>query len=188
MFCSLRLRRAFLISGVTVLHLLVLLGLIFSPPTREELSVSGNLLVDLMDENVSPSSRQKFSVAPNSNAHSKKEAPSVTAVSESNRLSDGKGIGHGPQGKARQAIYSPKPHYPLISRQLREQGLTVTRICVNELGVVEGVDLVKSSGFERLDRSALNALAQWQFSPVAENSYDISLKCFQAPIQFTLEG
>ncbi|MBZ5782260.1 energy transducer TonB, partial [Klebsiella aerogenes] len=56
-------------------------------------------------------------------------------------------------------MHSPKPHYPLLSKQLREQGLVIVRLCVNEQGIVNQVGLTQSSGFQGLDHSALKALA-----------------------------
>ena len=91
-------------------------------------------------------------------------------------------------GIARKAIHSPRPHYPLASRQLREAGLVVVRLCVNQQGIVGEVSISKSSGFQSLDHSALNALAKWRFDAIALNPTNLSEQCFQTPIQFTLEG
>lgn len=91
-------------------------------------------------------------------------------------------------GVARQIIHNPKPRYPLMSRRLREQGLVVVRLCVNEQGMVDEADVSKSSGFQSLDQSALNTLMSWRFTPVTSNALDGLSQCFQTPVQFSLEG
>jgi protein TonB len=88
----------------------------------------------------------------------------------------------------RQIIHSPKPHYPLASKALREQGLVVVKLCVNPRGLVDTADISRSSGSHALDHSALKALVQWTFAQIDSNSMNTSLQCFLTPVQFTLEG
>jgi len=145
-------------------------------------------MVNLADATSSSSITKKSLATPQKNAFSSKESPSST---QADGPSDPNGIGdaiHLPKGASRQAIYRLKPHYPLASKKLREQGLVVVRLCVNQQGIVDGVDVYKSSGFPSLDHSALKALAQWRFTPIAFNSVGFSLQCFQTPVQFTLEN
>ena len=85
-------------------------------------------------------------------------------------------------------MHTPKPHYQLVSKQLREQGLVIVRLCVNEQGIVNQVGLTQSSGFQGLDHSALKALASWRFAPLQSSAISASSQCFQTPVQFTLEG
>jgi protein TonB len=66
--------------------------------------------------------------------------------------------------------------------------LVIARLCVSEQGLVQDVGITQSSGFQGLDRSAIKALAQWRFAPIAITSANVSLQCFQTSIQFTLEG
>jgi TonB family protein len=94
-----------------------------------------------------------------------------------------------PLGRSnRQILHGPKPHYPLISKRLKEQGLVVIKICVNPRGLVDEVDIHLSSGSQALDRSALKTLSEWRFSPIGSQSLHSSLQCFQTPVQFTLES
>ncbi|MCL2589564.1 MAG: energy transducer TonB [Betaproteobacteria bacterium] len=60
---------------------------------------------------------------------------------------------------------NPEPEYPPQSRRLREQGLVKLRVHVTEQGRAGEVMLYKSSGYERLDKAALNAVWQWRFRP-----------------------
>jgi protein TonB len=119
---------------------------------------------------------------PSLNAKSSSSMPSY----ESGVSGYGMEIGHSVDGAARSAIHSPKPHYPLASRQLREQGLVIVKLCVNEQGIVNQLSLIQSSGFQGLDNSALKALALWRFAPIKSKAISPSIQCFQSPVQFTL--
>jgi TonB family protein len=134
-----------------------------------------------------PSDKKSF-VPPQAIAFSDKQDLNPTQANETPSSVGSQGVSQPEGGVIRKAIHSPKPHYPLASKKLREQGLVVVRLCVNQQGIVDGVDVYKSSGFISLDYSALKALALWRFTPVAFNSTGLSLQCFQTPVQFTLEG
>lgn len=188
MHCSLPSRNGLLVSGVVISHLLVLLGLLSGTSDGNESSKPGVLMVHLASAITDSSITKKSSVTHQKNAFSSKETLSSTQADEASTL---KGIGdtsHLSGGAARQATFRPKPHYPLASKKLREQGLVVVRLCVNQQGIVDEVDVYKSSGFLSLDHSALKALSQWRFTPVAFNSTSLLSQCFQTPVQFTLEG
>ncbi len=55
------------------------------------------------------------------------------------------------------------PEYPSFSRKRREEG-TVTVIASVENGSVTSAEVEKTSGFERLDASALRAVKGWRFA------------------------
>jgi protein TonB len=63
---------------------------------------------------------------------------------------------------------NPKPEYPPLSRRLREQGLVKLRVHVTVEGRAGEVMLHKSSGYERLDNAALNAVKRWRFRPARQ--------------------
>ena len=186
MLCSRLPRNIFLISGVFISHAFVLLVLLSGPDVDVSPSARGVLVVNLSGVNNPLSSRQKPSgtpfVDPSLNAKSSSSIPSY----ESGVSGYGKEIGHSVDGAARSAIHSPKPHYPLASRQLREQGLVIVKLCVNEQGIVNQVSLIRSSGFQGLDNSALKALASWRFAPIKSTAISPSIQCFQSPVQFSL--
>jgi protein TonB len=145
-------------------------------------------MVNLSGERALLSSRQKSSNISSVKASSNAKSNSPISAYESNALDGGKDFGHSVNGATRPPIHNPKPHYPIASKQLREQGLVIVRLCVNEQGIVNQVGLTQSSGFQGLDHSALKALALWRFAPLRLPANDISSQCFQTPIQFTLEG
>lgn len=63
------------------------------------------------------------------------------------------------------AAWGEPPRYPPISRRLGEEGTVALRIEVAPTGTVEGVEVVQSSGYARLDEAALDAARLWRFPP-----------------------
>jgi protein TonB len=60
-------------------------------------------------------------------------------------------------------LREPVPRYPPQSRKLREQGLVVLRVVIDERGTACDVAIENSSGHERLDRAAREAIARAEF-------------------------
>jgi protein TonB len=181
-------RNTLLISGVLISHALVLLALLLRPPVDVNSSVPGALMLNLLDERVLLPSRKKSFNTPLVKAPSNAKSYSSISTHESETLSGSRDLGHSVNGATRSPIHNPKPHYPLMSKQLREQGLVIVRLCVNEQGIVDQIDLTQSSGFQGLDYSALKALALWRFAPLKSPDIEVSSQCFQTPVQFILEG
>lgn len=80
---------------------------------------------------------------------------------------------------------NPKPSYPPLSRKLGEMGKVFLRVLVNPDGSVARLELNRSSGYERLDRSALNTVQEWRFVPARQGHQAISGWVI-VPINFTL--
>ena len=80
---------------------------------------------------------------------------------------------------------SPPPDYPALSRRLGEQGEVVLRVQVSAGGQALAVELAKPSGFDRLDRAALQAVAKWRFVPVMVNG-QVQTAWFEVPVRFEL--
>lgn len=79
-----------------------------------------------------------------------------------------------------------KPAYPQVSRRLGEAGEVQLKVFVEATGVPSHVEISKSSGFERLDNAALEALACIRFS-AARVSGTPTAMWLQFPIRFTLD-
>jgi protein TonB len=62
-------------------------------------------------------------------------------------------------------LSNPKPPYPPTSNRLREEGTVRIRVLVSATGSPLKVELSKSSGFARLDQSALDTVPKWKFVP-----------------------
>ncbi len=60
---------------------------------------------------------------------------------------------------------TPEPRYPLISRRLGEQGAVRVRLLIDEAGAIAKAEVISSSGFERLDKVALDAAQQTRCNP-----------------------
>ncbi len=81
---------------------------------------------------------------------------------------------------------NPKPVYPPLSRKAGEQGKVVLRVYVEASGAASKVDVSSSSGFERLDRSAANAVSRWKFVPARQGSEAVAASVL-VPIVFSLK-
>jgi periplasmic protein TonB len=66
-------------------------------------------------------------------------------------------------------LREPSPRYPSQSRKLREQGLVVLRVVIDERGVACDIDIESSSGYSRLDHAAKDAVARAAFRPYIED-------------------
>lgn len=83
-------------------------------------------------------------------------------------------------------LNNPKPAYPPLSRRLGEQGKVVVRVFIETNGTASRAEVQQSSGYERLDRTAVETVLRWRYVPgkragVAEAMW------FNIPINFVLE-
>ncbi len=62
-------------------------------------------------------------------------------------------------------LHNPKPVYPRRSERLGEQGVVLLNVLVTAAGRVKEVSIKSSSGFERLDQAAREAVLAWTFVP-----------------------
>ncbi len=63
-----------------------------------------------------------------------------------------------------------QPIYPPASARANEQGYVAVALLIDEHGSVRKIEMVKSSGFRRLDQSVVGALRQWTFTRHADGS------------------
>lgn len=80
---------------------------------------------------------------------------------------------------------NPAPAYPASARRMREKGTVLLRVVVATSGLPESVDLERSSGHERLDRAALDAVRKWKFVPARQGDTPIRATVL-VPINFEL--
>lgn len=66
-------------------------------------------------------------------------------------------------------LREPIPRYPPKSRKLKEQGLVVLRVLIDEKGTACSIDIETSSGFARLDDAARDAVSRAAFRPYVED-------------------
>lgn len=84
-------------------------------------------------------------------------------------------------------LNNPRPNYPKISRRLGEEGTVYLRAHVLPDGSPEQVRIDRSSGSERLDEAALDAVRKWRFVPAKRGTSAVPAWVV-IPITFNLES
>ncbi|MBI3713829.1 MAG: energy transducer TonB [Burkholderiales bacterium] len=84
-------------------------------------------------------------------------------------------------------IQAPQADYPAMARRMGEEGRVVMQVLVNDKGRAEKVEILKSSGFSRLDESAKMALLRALFKPYLEDGKATTILA-TASINFSLRG
>lgn len=84
-------------------------------------------------------------------------------------------------------LRNPAPAYPSTSRRLREQGRVLLSVLVSASGEAETVEVRASSGSDRLDRAAIDAVRRWRFAPARRGTQAIAGWAL-VPILFRLES
>ena len=84
-------------------------------------------------------------------------------------------------------LNNPAPAYPSLARRMGDQGKVMLRVNVNTEGRAQDVQVRTSSGFPRLDETALNTVKQWRFVPARQGDQPVSAWVL-VPIVFRLEG
>ena len=83
-------------------------------------------------------------------------------------------------------LNNPKPGYPAISKRMGEQGKVVLRVLIGTDGLPQKVEINQSSGYDRLDRQAQEAVMRWRFVPGKRNGVPETMWNL-VPINFVLE-
>lgn len=83
-------------------------------------------------------------------------------------------------------LNNPRPPYPLVARRMGYQGKVVLNVEVLAEGRAGEVKLQTSSGFDILDKAALQTVKTWKFSPATRFGQPIT-QWFLVPIKFSLE-
>lgn len=91
------------------------------------------------------------------------------------------GIAHAPSPLAS----NRPPVYPEESRRRRESGTVLIHIKVDTRGAVTTAEVIRSSGHDRLDQSALAAVRDWRFVPATDAGSAISCEA-NLPVEFFL--
>ncbi|HSH72420.1 MAG TPA: energy transducer TonB [Methylophilaceae bacterium] len=83
-------------------------------------------------------------------------------------------------------LNNPAPNYPPMSRRIGEEGRVLMRVLVSVNGDPETVTIETSSGSDRLDKAAIEAVKKWRFVPAKKNRQPISAYVL-VPIKFSLD-
>lgn len=82
---------------------------------------------------------------------------------------------------------NPAPAYPALSRRTGEEGRVLLRVFVEANGLPSKVEIRSSSGSERLDQAALEAVRRWKFVPARQGDRAVPASVV-VPIAFNLKG
>ena len=80
---------------------------------------------------------------------------------------------------------NPSPVYPRGSLRRNEQGKVILEVLILDDGSVGEVRIKQSSGFKRLDRSAMKTVKRWRYIPAQQGDKAIEY-WYQQPIVFSL--
>lgn len=83
-------------------------------------------------------------------------------------------------------LQNPKPAYPPLSKRLGEQGRVMVRALISAEGTVQSASVSQSSGYSRLDDSALAAVLKWRFVPGKRGGIPEAM-WHQIPVNYVLE-
>ena len=80
-------------------------------------------------------------------------------------------------------IRQPRPRYPRAAKEARIQGVVHLSVVVAKTGEVKEIHVL--SGHPALERAAVDAVKQWQYSPTFLNGEPVEIKT-SVDIPFTL--
>jgi protein TonB len=83
-------------------------------------------------------------------------------------------------------LNNPRPAYPSLSRRLREEGTVLLNVLIRADGSVAEVEIKQSSGFKRLDDTAVKAVRQWRYLPARRGNQPVDAWHLQ-PVEFSLK-
>jgi protein TonB len=80
-------------------------------------------------------------------------------------------------------LHNPKPLYPKLSERRNEQGTVILQVLVGVDGRAREVSVKSSSGYDRLDQAAREAVLGWTFVPGKRNGGVVEM-AVDVPIRF----
>jgi protein TonB len=103
-------------------------------------------------------------------------------------ISPANGEDSGPLVEAQPKYRSnPKPSYPASARRRGQTGVSLLRVSVDADGHPTAVSLERSSGYDALDRAALESVRNWDFQPATKGGKAVASTVF-VPVRFSLEN
>lgn len=83
-------------------------------------------------------------------------------------------------------LNNPPPPYPALSKRLGEQGKVVVRVFIDTNGTASKAEIRTSSGYDRLDQTALQTVLRWRYVP-GKRAGVVEAMWFNIPINFVLD-
>ncbi|MDC0857419.1 energy transducer TonB [Rickettsiales bacterium] len=88
-----------------------------------------------------------------------------------------------PMNNAEIPGFKPSPIYPKRALKLNREGVVIIEALVSKDGVVTKIDIIQSSGFAILDKSASNAVMKWRFDQAALAGSEVLVRI---PVEFII--
>ena len=148
------------------------------PPTPKQVMISADadhLTQETWHQTVVPGGQPRQSAEPGS-------AQSMAAAQAT---ADQPAIVQLPSSSA-SYLDNPPPAYPAMSRRLGEQGKVTLRVLISQDGSAKQAQVLRSSGFERLDQLALRTVLAWRYVP-GQRDGQAEEMWFNVPISFKLD-
>lgn len=82
-------------------------------------------------------------------------------------------------------LNNPRPPYPALSKRMGEQGKVVVRAFIGTDGTASRAEVQSSSGYQRLDQTAVQTVLRWRYVPGKRNGVAEAM-WFNIPIVFEL--
>jgi protein TonB len=111
--------------------------------------------------------------------------PTVPAAMPATEDNDSLGAPITPPQMDANPLNNPAPAYPVLSRRMKEQGVVLLEILILPDGSVGEIHIKESSGFKRLDETAVKAVKRWRYTPAKRGSTAIEYWYLQ-PVEFSL--
>jgi protein TonB len=105
-------------------------------------------------------------------------APAVTASASGTSVPEMSDVAY---------LVQPAPHYPPDSRRIREQGLVILRVLIDDRGHAKAVEVYRSSGHPRLDEAARRAVERAVFKPYMDGGVARESAAI-VPVEFSLRA
>jgi len=83
-------------------------------------------------------------------------------------------------------LNNPPPAYPRLSKRMGEQGTVIVRVFIGLQGTAEQAEIRTSSGYDRLDKAALDTVQRWRYAPGKRHGNPEAM-WFNVPVRFVLE-
>jgi protein TonB len=83
-------------------------------------------------------------------------------------------------------LNNPPPAYPRMSKRMGEQGTVIVRVFIGLQGTAEQAEIRTSSGYDRLDKAALDTVQRWRYVPGKRHGNPEAM-WFNVPVRFVLE-
>lgn len=130
---------------------------------------------------------------PVSNVNAKADVSQGSSVVNENRgqskhAGQGQGVTGRNQGASvvKASASSCTPNYPDIAKENEEEGVVTLTLTVTPTGRTSDIKILQTSGFSRLDRSALHAMKRCLFNPALKNGKPVAW-AYTQKIRFSLD-